>query len=377
MPDRTVRDTKRTIIRLLPFLLAGLLVALLAVFVLVSCGSNRNPGLAPVYAGGATLTPLGPEDSQSLPTPVVYPATPQPTATSDLVRFELPTAQEPVSAWRPPLYPVPWAPSPYDHFYFYRPIAADEVNWPLSSYRYGGIFFGDYVHTGIDISAEYGTPVLAAGSGTVVSAGWGLFVEDPSSPYGQAVVIRHDFGYQGQPLYTVYAHLSEVDVVAGQWLAVGDELGNVGDTGHTTGPHLHFEVRIGSDQFFSTYNPELWMSPPQGWGVLVGEIMDSNGHRLSSWTVVVTSNATGRRWEVSTYGAEAVNSDPYYDENMVLSDLPAGIYTVSILYEDHYYRVELQIMPGRVTYFTYQGVNGYSGELPPTPDPLDLITPIP
>jgi murein DD-endopeptidase MepM/ murein hydrolase activator NlpD len=374
---------KRFLSRPLNILFAGLLAASLVVVllaILVSCSSDRDPDLTPVIMAGATLTPLGPEDPDSRPTPVIntaIPATPAPTTTSEPVRFELPTAVEPVSAWRPPLYPVPWAPSINDHFYFYRPIAADEVNWPLPNYRYGGIFFGDYVHTGIDISAEYGTPVLASGPGTVISAGWGLFVEDQGSPYGQAVVIRHDFGYRSQPLYTVYAHLSEVDVVAGQWLAVGDELGNVGDTGHTTGPHLHFEVRIGSEQFFSTYNPELWVSPPQGWGVLVGRVMGTNGHPLSTWTVVVISNETGRRWDVSTYGAEAVNSDPYYNENVVLSDLPAGVYTVSIEFEDDFYRTEVQIMPGRVTYFTYRGENGYTGLLPPTPDPLDLITPLP
>ncbi|MDZ4185369.1 MAG: hypothetical protein U1D97_10375, partial [Desulfuromonadales bacterium] len=70
--------------------------------------------------------------------------------------------------WRPPLSDPPWALSPYDHFYFTRPIAADKVNWPLADYRYGGIFFGaDIIHTGIDLPNPRGTPVMAAAPGKV------------------------------------------------------------------------------------------------------------------------------------------------------------------------------------------------------------------
>ena len=65
------------------------------------------------------------------------------------LRFIFPTAgSDPVSHWRPPLYPVPWEPTPNDHFYFMRPIGANVVNWPLARYRYGGVFFEDTVHTG-------------------------------------------------------------------------------------------------------------------------------------------------------------------------------------------------------------------------------------
>ena len=148
------------------------------------------------------------------PTPVVAPDDGQQTdvqneatSTPPPLRFDLPTpGAEPVSSWRPPLYPVPWAVSPFDHFYFARPIGADNVNWPLADYRYGGIFFANIVHTGVDIPDDKGTPILAAGPGTVVWAGWGLFTEAPlnqDDPYGQAVAIRHDFGYRVQQLYTV------------------------------------------------------------------------------------------------------------------------------------------------------------------------------
>ena len=155
----------------------------------------------PASSGGADQTPTAviagdpatqvPAESEATPRPTIQP-----------FRFVLPTpGAEPVSGWRPPLYPIPWAVSAYDHFYFARPIAADNVNWPLAEYRYGGVFFANIVHTGVDIDAEEGTPILAAGPGTVITADWGLYTEAPGNindPYGQAVVVRHDFGYKGQ-----------------------------------------------------------------------------------------------------------------------------------------------------------------------------------
>ncbi len=283
------------------------------------------------------------------------------------LRFVFPTpGPAPVSAWRPPLYPTPWAPTPHDHFYFTRPIGADEVNWPLAEYRYGGVFFANVVHTGVDIPAPRGTPVLAAGAGRVTWAGYGLYFQnnDPNDPYGLAVAIRHDFGYQGETLYTVYGHLEEVLVSKGQRVEGGDLIGRVGDTGKVTGVHLHFEVRMGKDNFFTSRNPELWMSPPQGWGILAGRVMGGVAEPLSHHKVTVRSMETNQYWEVMTYGAGAVTSDSYYRENMVLGDLPAGRYEIVIPYQDAVLNSKIEICPGLVSYFTFRGKNGFKFDLP-------------
>ena len=87
-------------------------------------------------------------------------------------------------------------------------------------------------HTGQDIVAAWGTPVVAAASGKVIIAGW-------QHGYGQVVYIDH-----GSGLTTRYGHLSQIGVKVGQLVSRGEALGRVGSTGRSTGPHLHYEVRI-------------------------------------------------------------------------------------------------------------------------------------
>lgn len=89
-------------------------------------------------------------------------------------------------------------------------------------------------HTGLDIAAPAGTPVVAARSGTVTFAGWS------SQGYGYLVKIRHVGGAE-----TWYAHFSRILVDVGQYVRQGEVIGRVGSTGISTGPHLHFEVREG------------------------------------------------------------------------------------------------------------------------------------
>jgi len=91
-------------------------------------------------------------------------------------------------------------------------------------------------HTGIDIGAGYGSQVWAAGPGRVVSAGW-------NSGYGQMVAISH-----GNNVVTRYAHLSSINVKAGQAVDSRQFIGRVGTSGNTTGPNLHFEVLINGAQ---------------------------------------------------------------------------------------------------------------------------------
>jgi murein DD-endopeptidase MepM/ murein hydrolase activator NlpD len=112
--------------------------------------------------------------------------------------------------------------------------------WPVAGNLTDGFggrsdpFGGDTAefHAGQDIAAEWGTPVVAAANGRVSFAGW-------QSGYGQVVIVDHGAG-----LTTRYGHLSEITVQAGDEINRGAALGRIGSTGRSTGPHLHYEVRI-------------------------------------------------------------------------------------------------------------------------------------
>ena len=101
------------------------------------------------------------------------------------------------------------------------------------------------MHEGVDLAAADGTPIVAAGAGVVVRAG-------EAEGYGNAVLIDHGNGY-----LTHYGHLSAIVVTVGQHVTPGQQIGNEGSTGHSTGPHLHFEVHRGYYQ--NPIEPTQWM----------------------------------------------------------------------------------------------------------------------
>jgi murein DD-endopeptidase MepM/ murein hydrolase activator NlpD len=115
--------------------------------------------------------------------------------------------------------------------------------WPVSGILRGGVgvrrnpFGGSSleVHKGQDISAPTGTPVNVTADGVVVRAEW-------IKGYGNGIYVDH-----GNGISTRYGHLSRIDVVVGQTVKRGEHLGLVGSTGRSTGPHLHYEVRINGE----------------------------------------------------------------------------------------------------------------------------------
>ena len=127
---------------------------------------------------------------------------------------------------------------------FVAPISGD----PVISESYGvpGPWAAGH-HTGVDLAVPVGTVVHAVGAGTVVKAEWG-------GAYGRMVVIRHADGR-----YSLYAHLSRIDVSAGQSLTAGTQVGLSGATGNVTGPHLHFEVDT-TESYGSDINPVSWLA---------------------------------------------------------------------------------------------------------------------
>lgn len=115
-----------------------------------------------------------------------------------------------------------------------RPVASED-SWISSSYsrsRYHPILLHNRPHTGIDISARHGAPILAAARGRITYTG-------RMAGYGKMVEVTHGYGYR-----TRYAHAASISVRRGERVERGEVIGEVGDTGLSTGPHVHYEVIV-------------------------------------------------------------------------------------------------------------------------------------
>lgn len=191
-------------------------------------------------AGAVPKTPTQVAAQASLPTTEVEPTTAValgiPAAAAAPVQVKggmaaagLPEAAQPFMAQRRKAKPMPlWV----------NPMPEGSVTSCFGQ-RWGRL------HAGVDIAAASGTPIRAAGKGIVVAAG-------AEEGYGNAVLIDHGNGF-----LTHYGHMSVITATLGQHVEPGDTIGEEGSTGHSTGPHLHFEVHQGS--YKNPIEPTQWM----------------------------------------------------------------------------------------------------------------------
>lgn len=240
------------------------------------------------------------------------------------------------------------------HFILKRPILPPGRTAVDVSYRYGSTDGGKREpHHGVEFLNTSGTPVHAAGDGVVQYSGpdkealfspWKNF-------YGNMVVIRHE-----DEVYTLYAHLSEVFVRAGDEVGAGDLIGEVGNSGMATGSHLHFEVRRGGDgaDYFSTVNPELWLMPERDergvyYSTVMVSVEDQNGqHRYAELTLTryaAESDKVEKTYFLKTY----VNEMSGGEENAVMGKLPAGRYRIALSLNGHLYERWVELRWSRLT----------------------------
>ncbi|MGW6360260.1 M23 family metallopeptidase [Streptomyces sp. NPDC055092] len=135
-----------------------------------------------------------------------------------------------------------------------KAAAKKAASWidPVKSYKLSASFglggnMWSHKHSGQDFAVPIGTNVMAVHGGTVVKAGGNGAGDGPA--YGNAIVIKHSNG-----TYSQYAHLSRVDVRVGQTVATGQHIALSGNTGNSSGPHLHFEIRT-TPNYGSAVNP--------------------------------------------------------------------------------------------------------------------------
>jgi murein DD-endopeptidase MepM/ murein hydrolase activator NlpD len=254
---------------------------------------------------------------------------------------------------------------PEPHLWLERPIGDDGTNYIEATYRYGTTQNGSLQpHHGVEFYNPVGTPILAAADGIVVFAGPDI-ARVPLSPepnfYGNVVVVELAQSLDDQPIFNLYGHMSAISVKPGQTVQAGDALGQVGGTGVARGgSHLHFEVRVGYDDYESTRNPELWLKPFKKWGVLAGRVVDKNGTLIPQVSISIRSESIEGDQPLSrfftTYASETVNPDPAYGENFVIGDLPPGIYTVSVG-TTKTYKQTIEVKADVVTWVEFRDVN--------------------
>lgn len=306
--------------------------SLLCLIFLASCSSTRT-AVVPASTATSTIRP-------SLePTATFIPLTRTATAPSTATQTATPVPCDPFSA---------------DfcitdgHFVLQRPIhppgnASVDRSYPFASTADGT----RDPHHGVEFVNKFGTPVHAAGEGIVIFAGpddeaiyspWRIF-------YGNLVLIRHD-----NELFTLYAHLSKIEVEVGDTVIVGEKIGEVGQSGVAIGSHLHFEVRRGNvEDYFSNVNPELWLFPSNPeFGALAITIQDGNSTFQRAKVTLQHYSSSGE-----IIGLNYL--DTYHptlrlgEENVGVNDLPAGRYRITLIHNSGFYERWVEVQSGKLT----------------------------
>lgn len=247
-----------------------------------------------------------------------------------------------------------------------RPIGLADQPFIDQTYRYGSTMGGMLQqHQGVEFNNPAGTAVLAVESGTVVHAG-------PAEQGALTVAVRHDSALvtpEGRfHVFSVYYHNSALLVQAGQRVSRGQPIARVGSTGRATNEHLHLEIHVSPVDSVRlivdpqnryppyTRNPELWIEPLPGTGVVAGQVWGSDGRPLVQARVYGIAKPEPQETPFSfaeTYGTRT-RGDPLYDEHFAVSDVPAGEYVLGVEIEGRKIFRRITVEPGRVTWVEFR-----------------------
>jgi hypothetical protein len=254
------------------------------------------------------------------------------------------------------IWPTPDPAAMDGRFWLAKPLPGGGRFLINHSFPYGYDLNGRLLlHNGVDSSEPLGTPLLAVGDGVVIVAqddmnewfGWRC------DWYGHLVIIELDQTFQGQPLYALYGHVLNINVAAGQRVRAGEQVAEVGFGGAATAPHLHFELRVGTNEFSSTLNPMLWLNPGETRGVIAGRLLDPEGrpwHGVGLSLIGQSEDASsGNTWSYLDDPLHYINSDPGYAENFVFADVKPGEYEVYTEVQGVVYRVPVQVAAGAIS----------------------------
>jgi murein DD-endopeptidase MepM/ murein hydrolase activator NlpD len=243
---------------------------------------------------------------------------------------------------------------PDEHYWLRRPVAEGGVVWTNKHYPYGSTRGGELrPHHGVEFDVPHNTEILAAASGTIVTAGNDATIAygPETNFYGNLVIIQHDTLYKNQPVFTLYGHLRQPLVTVGQHVEAEEVIALSGATGVADGPHMHFEVRVGQNSYESTHNPLLWLWPFPDRGTVVGRIIRANGSLVNEAPVRLERiDAPSRYATTTTYAQETLNADDVWNENFAFDDVEAGYYAVTVTVGDEKYSQEVWVYPRRTSF---------------------------
>ena len=246
-----------------------------------------------------------------------------------------------------------------------RPIGAGDNQYIDQTYRYGSTMGGNFQqHQGVEFNNPDGTPVLAAGGGTVAFAG-------AAEAGALTVAIRHDTTVTkqgtGYRLFSTYYHNTSLTVRAGDRVRTGQEIARVGNTGRATNDHLHLELSasptdslgaiVDPEQRYPPYttNAELWVEPLPGTGIVAGQVVDADGapvRQARIYGLVKPMPAETPFSFAETYGDKG-HPHPLYGEHFAVGDVPAGTYVVGTEIAGKRVLRRITVAPRKVTWVVF------------------------
>ena len=248
------------------------------------------------------------------------------------------------------------------HTWFRRPIDLVDQPYIDQTYRFGSTMGGNFQpHQGVEFNNPDGTPVHAIGDGVVVYSG---LAEAGSN----TIAIRHDRKLDGQYLFSVYYHNSKLLVTVGQKVKAGEVISLVGNTGRATNDHLHLEVHVApvtdsskivaADVRYPPFNrnPELWIEPVPGTGVVAGQVWDGKGQPVEQAHIYGLVKPEPQETPFSfieTYGPRN-HSDPVYHEHFAVGDVPPGAYTLGVEIDGKKVYRRIEVKAGKLTWVEFR-----------------------
>lgn len=234
------------------------------------------------------------------------------------------------------------------------------------TYRYGSTMGGNFQpHQGVEFNNPDGTPVHAIGNGIVVYAG-------RAERGALTVAIKHDATVTGPGgrlfVYSVYYHNSELIAKVGDRVKTGDVISRVGHSGRATNDHLHLEVHASPTDSVNaivdslnrypayTTNPELWIQPLPGTGIVAGQVWDSLGQAVPQARVYGIVKSEPRETPFSfaeTYGPRN-HPHPIYQEHFAVGDVPPGEYTLGVEIDGKKVLRRIRVQAGKLTWVEFR-----------------------